>query len=185
MGSPSAAHRATRSRERRWWPALVVTATILAVVVGGRLVRGTAPTPAAVSVGDVRIEPRPGWTLDRSEAAFARLHRGPVVLDVYATPSSYTGPIGVATTYVDQVLRPGLARLSLGEPVAATIGNGTPAVRVGYVGMTDRGVAIEGVVVAASGVRSSVLFDASAPQGALAAVARDVGAMIDGAVVGS
>jgi len=172
-----------RVRERRWWPALVVAGAILALVLTGRLLGGVGSMPAPVTVGDLRVQPSPGWELDRSEPGAVRLRRGSAVLDIYASPSSYTGPGGVAASYVNQVLRPGLSQLTLAEPAPTTIAHGVPAVRVGYVGLTHDGVAIEGVVVAANGPRSAVVFDAAAPQGVLATVAGDVGAMIDQAVL--
>ena len=55
--------------------------------------------------------------------------------------------------------------------------------RFGYVGITEDGVPLEGVVIAASGTSASAVFDAYAPQGALATVIEDVRAMFDDAVV--
>jgi len=173
---------AQRVRERRWWPALVVTGLILALVVSGRLQEGATSAATPVAVGDALVQPRPGWELDLSEPGFARLRHGSALLDIYAAPSSYTGSDGAAASYVDQVLRPGLSRLTTAEPSSTAIAHGVPAVRIGYVGVTLDGVAIEGVVVAASGPRSAVVFDASAPEGALGTVAHDIGAMIDQAV---
>jgi hypothetical protein len=57
-------------------------------------------------------------------------------------------------------------------------------VRFGYVGVTSDGRAVEGLVVAASGVRASAIFDASAPNGELVTVADDLKTMIEGAVIG-
>jgi hypothetical protein len=173
---------APRVRERRWWPALVVALSILALVVGGQLVRGALPAVSPVTVGDVRVQPRPGWELDATQPGVARLRRGSAVLDIYAAPRSYTGPEGLAASYVDQVLRPGLSQLTTAQPTTTTIAGGVPAVRVGYVGLTPDGVAIEGVLVAADGPRSGVVFDAAAPEGTLATVVGDVDAMIDQAV---
>jgi len=172
-----------RVRERRWWPALAVTALILAVLATGQLVRGSTATAPPVRVGEVTVQPRPGWTPVTQTPTFARLQRGPATLDVAATTPSYTGPVGVAVSYVDQVLRPSLAQFTPGEAATATLSGGMPAVRVPYVGVTRGGVAIEGVLVAASGPRGAVVFDASAPEGTMASVAEDVGAMIDGAGV--
>jgi hypothetical protein len=56
-------------------------------------------------------------------------------------------------------------------------------VRFGYVGVTADGQAVEGVVVVATGVRTSAVFDAAAPKGELAAVAGDLRVMVDGARV--
>jgi hypothetical protein len=173
---------AQRVRERRWLPAIIVTASVLALIGGGRLVQGTAPASAPVTVGDVRVQPLPGWTLDQRQDGAARLRRGAAVLDIYAAPTSYTGAAGVAASYIQQVLRPDMRQLTTTEPSATTVAGGIPAVRVNYVGVTPDGVAIEGVVFAASGPRSAVVFDAAAPKGTLAAVAADVSGMIDQAV---
>jgi hypothetical protein len=172
---------AQRVRERRWLPAIIVTASILALVAGGQLVQRAALAPSPVAVGDVRVQPLPGWRLDRSEPQWVRLGRGSAVLDIYATPSSYTGPAGVAASYVAQVLRPSLWQFATGRSSSMTVA-GEPAVSIGYIGITHDGVAIEGVVVAASGSRSAVVFDVAAPKGALAAVAADVAHMLDRAV---
>jgi hypothetical protein len=173
---------AQRVRERRWWPALAVAGLILALVVGGQRAGGDGSAPSPVTVGSVRVAPRPGWELDRTEPNGARLRRGSTVLDIFAMPSSYTGAQGVATAYVDQVLRPSLRELRLAEPTSTTIAGGVPAVAIVYVGVTTDGIAIEGVVLAANGTHAAVVFDAAAPEGTLAAAAEDVDAMIDDAV---
>ncbi len=170
---------AQRVRERRWLPAIVLVALVLGLVLGGHAVAGPGSAPAAVAIDGVRVHPATGWDLVASSEGWARLHRGPAVLDIYAAPPAYTGPAGVAATYVEQVLRPSLVQVTIGEPAYTTIAGGVPAVRVGYVGVTDDGVAIEGVVVAASGASRAVVFDAAAPQGALATIAADVARMLD------
>jgi hypothetical protein len=170
---------AQRVRERRWWPALVVTASILALVAGGQAVRGEPATPQDLAVGDARVQPPAGWTLERSTPTAAELRRGPVVVTAQAAPSSYTGPVGLATTYVGNALRPALADLAADEPTPTTIGNGIPAARVPWVGVTDDGVAVEGLVVAAAGPRSSVVFVVAAPEGGLATVVADIARMLD------
>jgi hypothetical protein len=173
---------AQRVHERRWWPALAVAGLILALVVSGQRVGGDGSAPSPVTVGSVRVTPRPGWELDHAEPDGARLRRGSAVLDIFAAPSSYTGAQGVATSYVDRVLRPSLGELRLAEPASTTIAGGVPAVAIAYVGVTADGIAIEGVVLAANGTQTAAVFDAAAPEGTLAAVAEDVGAMIDHAV---
>jgi hypothetical protein len=60
------------------------------------------------------------------------------------------------------------------------LASGVPAVRVFYVGVTSDGQAVEGVVVVATGVRTSAVFDAAAPTGELAVVADDLRVMVDG-----
>jgi len=173
---------AQRVHERRWWPALAVAGLILALVVGGQRVGGDGSAHSPVTVGGVRVTPRPGWELDHAEPNVARLRRGSAVLDIFAMPSSYTGAQGLATGYVDQVLRPSLRELRLAEPTSTAIGGSVPAVAIAYVGVTTDGIAIEGVVLAANGTQAAVVFDAAAPEGTLAAAAEDVDAMIDEAV---
>jgi hypothetical protein len=174
---------AQRVPERRWWPALLVTALILALLGSGQLVRGPTAAAAPIRVGEVVVQPRPGWTPTTQTPTFVRLQQGPAALDIVATAPAYTGPVGIAAAYIDQVLRPSLAQFTSGEPVTTTVAGGVPAVRVPYVGVTNGGVAIEGVLVAASAPRAAVVFDASAPKGLLAGVAIDVGAMIDQAAI--
>ena len=106
---------AQRVRERRWWPALAVTGLILALLGSSQLVRGPMPTAPPVRVGEVVVQPRPGWAAVTETPTFARLQRGPATLDIVATTPTYTGAVGVAASYVDQVLRPTLAQLTLGE----------------------------------------------------------------------
>ena len=71
----------------------------------------------------------------------------------------------------------------IGEAAPTTLAGEVPAVRFGYQGITQDGVPLEGVVIAASGSTASVVFDAYAPRGELATVAGDLQAMIDGAEV--
>ncbi len=181
----SAAQRVT---ERRWLPAALVTALILVVAGGGvtaaHITAGAAGAPVAVGAA-VQVQPRAGWDLEsRSDAPpFARFHRGPVLVDVIAYPREPAGPLAVAQRYVAESLRPGLASVSVGEPAATTIAGGVEAVRFGYVGITNAGVPVEGVVVAANGATAAAVFDAYGPHGALATVADDLRAMIEGAVV--
>lgn len=172
-----------RVRERRWWPPLAVASSIVVLVVLAHTLAGAGSAPTAVGLDGVRLRPGPGWDLEGSQPGWVRLHRGPVVLDVVVTEPVSTGAVGVAASYVDGILRPGLAQLSVGEPAPTTVAGGVPAVQVGYVGVTRDGVAIEGVVVAASGARRAVVFDIAAPEGALAPVADDVREMLDGAEV--
>jgi hypothetical protein len=179
---------AQRVHERRWIPTLIVTALIVVVAQGARTVAdatagGTGP---AVTVGSaVTVQPRPGWDLESTstDPSIARLHRGPVFLDVVAYPPTAEGPAAVSARYVEQTLRPSLAQVSVGSAATTVLAGGVPAVRFGYVGITDDGVLLEGIVIAASGTTASVVFDAYAPHGELATVADDVRAMIDGAVV--
>ena len=179
---------AQRVRERRWVPTLIVTALVVVVAQGARTVAdATAPAPGPpITVGSVlTLQPRPGWDVVSTTAVppAARLHRGPVLLDVFVYPAASDGPGGVAARYVGDALRPSLAQVTIGEAAPTTLAGGVPAVRFGYVGVTDDGLQLQGVVIAASGSSASVVFDAYAPGGELATVAGDLQAMIDGAEV--
>jgi hypothetical protein len=180
-GSPTA--------EQRWVPALIVVALILLVVGGARglaaVVTGGVGGPVRVGAA-IEIQPRPGWDVEAISTAppSARLHRGPVVLDVLAAAPDPAGPNALADRYVTEHLRPQLSQLVLATPDATSLADGVPAVRFGYVGVTSDGRAVEGLVVAASGVRASAIFDASAPNGELVTVADDLKTMIEGAVIG-
>lgn len=177
---------AQRVRERRWLPLILVSALILVVSGGARTaaqVTAGTPGPPVTVGGDVRIQPLAGWDLEQSDDDGARFHRGPVLLDVFVGPPDPQGAASLAQRYVDSGLRASLAHVSVGEPGTTTIAGGVPAVRFGYVGITTDGVPIEGVVVAANGAHGAAVFDAYAPQGALATVADDLRTMIDTAAV--
>lgn len=173
--------------ERRWMPVLVVVALIGLVVGGGRSLSAlVAPDPeAALQVGAaVQLQPRAGWDVQTVAATpSARLHRGPVVLEVLAMGPDPSGPAAVAARYVAEHLRVRLSQLVFATPDPTTLANGVPAVRLGYVGVTADGRPVEGVVVAATSVQASAVFDAWAPSGELATVADDLHAMVDGAVI--
>jgi hypothetical protein len=177
------------SSERRWMPVIVVVVLIGLVVGGARLVSvAVAPdAQATVRVGAaVQLQPRPGWDVETvtTTPPTARLHRGPIVLDVLALAPEPAGPAAVAARYVDEHLQVSLTGLAFTTPDPTTLANGVPAVRVSYVGSTTDGRAVEGIVVAAAGTQASVVFDASAPSGELVTVADDLRAMVDHAVVG-
>ena len=177
-----------RVRERRWVPTLIVAALILIVAQGARTVADATAgaTGPPITVGSVlTLQPRPGWDVVSTTAVppAARLHRGPVLLDVFVYPVAPDGPGGVAARYVEGALRPSLAQVVIGEAAPITLAGGVPAVRFGYQGITEDGVPLEGVVIAASGSSASVVFDAYAPHGELPTVIEDVRAMVEGAEV--
>ena len=177
-----------RVRERRWVPTLIVASLILVVAQGARAVAdATAAAPGPpITVGSVlTLQPRPGWDVVSTTAVppAARLHRGPVLLDVFVYPAASDGPAGVAARYVEEALHPSLAQVTIGEAAPTTLAGGVPAVRFGYQGITEDGVPLEGVVIAASGSSASVVFDAYAPHGELPTVIEDVRAMVEGAEV--
>lgn len=175
--------------ERRWIPVLIVV-VLITLVVGGAQVLAMAPTnrtggPLVVG-GAVQIQPRPGWEVQTVTAVppSARLHRGPIVLDVWAMGPEPSGPGVLADRFVAEQLRLSLSQLAVATPAPTSLANGVPAVSIGYVGITTDGRAVEGVVVAATGIRASAVFDASAPSGELVTVADDLRAMVDHAVIG-
>jgi hypothetical protein len=176
---------ATPAQEWRWLPVLAVVVAIAMVVggakVGASLVTGTSATP--LRVGGLEMQPRPGWDVVWATDSTAALHRGPVILGVSSSGPEPDGPAAVAERYVDLVLGSRLVQLAVADPAPTALNDGTPAVRFGYVGVTADGQAVEGVVVVATGVRTSAVFDAAAPKGELAAVAGDLRVMVDGARV--
>ena len=128
-----------RVRERRWVPTLIVTALIVVVAQGARTVADatSAPPGPPITVGSVlTLQPRPGWDVVSTTAVppAARLHRGPVLLDVFVYPVAPDGPGGVAARYVEGALRPSLAQVVIGEAAPITLAGGVPAVRFGYAG---------------------------------------------------
>jgi hypothetical protein len=175
-------------RERRWVPTLIVTALIVVVAQGARTVADAtagAPGPPLTVGAAVTLQPRPGWDVITTTAVppATRLHRGPVFLDVFVYPAASDGPAGVAARYVEEALRGSLEQVTIGEAAPTTIAGGVPAVGFGYQGVTEDGVLLEGVVIAASGSSASAVFDAYAPHGELPTVIEDVRAMVDGAEV--
>jgi hypothetical protein len=177
----------TAPRPGRWGPLAIVVGLIAIVVGGGQLFAAavTAGTGATLQVGDLQIELRPGWDIESvtTSPSTARLHRGPVVLDVVELAPEPAGPTLVAQRYIAGRLRQTLSEITTGIPEGLRLADGAAAVRIAYVGVTTEGLAVEGVVTAAVGERSSGVFDASAPGGSLVAAAEDVRAMVDHAVV--
>ena len=168
------------------WAPVVIVVGIIAIVVGGGQVLARAVAPAVggvVHAGAVEVQPWPGWDVESVTTATARLHRGPVVLDIVASGPDATGPASIAVRYVEERLRPMLAQLVPTAPELVVLPSGATAARIGYVGLTPDGLPIEGVVTALAGPGSSAVFDAVAPRGELIGVAEDVQAMIDEAVV--
>ncbi|MDP9184755.1 MAG: hypothetical protein M3O29_03685, partial [Actinomycetota bacterium] len=149
------------------------------------VVTGGAGGPVRVGAA-IEIQPRPGWDVEAITTVppSARLHRGPVVLEVLAAAPDPAGPSALADRYVAEHLRPQLSQLVLATPDATSLADGVPAVRFSYIGVTSDGRVVDGLVVAATGARASAIFDASAPNGELVTVADDLKTMIDGAVIG-
>jgi hypothetical protein len=182
---PAAVEPQGVGRERRWLPVVIVTALIVVVAGGARtFADATAGSTGPIALGSVRVQPQPGWQVEGSvQPSAVRLHRGPVVLDVFAGGSFPGGPSALAAIYLNQRLVPTFARIVPSNFDPTLVVDGAPAVSFTYVGVTGDGVGIEGIVVAADTTDASVVFDAKAPKGELAASIEDIRAMIDGAVV--
>jgi hypothetical protein len=171
--------------ERRWLPVLIVTALIIVVAGGARtFADATASSTGPIVLGSVRVQPQPGWQVEGSvQPTAVRLHRGPVVLDVFAGGSFPGGPSALAAIYLDQRLVPAFVRIAHSDFDQALVVDGAPAVSFTYVGVTSDGVEIEGYVVAADTADASVVFDAKAPKGELTNAIEDIRTMIDGVVI--
>jgi hypothetical protein len=173
-----------RRTERRWIPALAVLGVIALVTGGGRGISDAlSDVSGVIDVSDaLRVHPVAGWTVDGPHQGegfrTVLLTHGTAAMQVTAAPG-VRQPFEILDAYVGAVLESGLGRLRVGQPQAATIG-GRPAAKVGYFGITEGGVAVEGVVVTAGAPSGEeVVFDVVAPQGDLATVAQDVVRMIE------
>jgi len=164
---------------------VVVTLLIVLVAEGVRSVAGpTVPAAGPVMIGNVRVQPQPGWQLEGpATPTFARLHKGPVVLDVAVGGPVPGGPVPLATLYRERQLEPAFAQFAQGLPESTLLPSGVAAIRFTYVGVTADGVAVEGLVVAVDTVDRSVVFDARAPSGELPGALDDIRAMIEGATL--
>jgi hypothetical protein len=178
-GVPSDVSRA----ERRWFPVVVVTLLLVLVAEGARSVADATVTGAGpVTLGNVRVQPQPGWQLESpATATFVRLHKGPVVLDVSVGGPVPGGPVLLATLYRERGLEPAFAQFSQGLPESTLLPGGVAAIRFTYVGVTADGVTLEGLVVAVDTEDASVVFDARAPSGELPGALDDIRTMIEGA----
>ncbi len=182
--SPAVPRDASR-KEWRWFPVVVVTLLIVLVAEGARSVAdATVPAAGPVMLGSLRVQPQPGWQLEGpATPTFARLHKGPVVLDVAVGGPVPGGPVLLATLYRERQLEPAFAQFAQGLPESTLLPSGVAAIRFTYVGVTADGVAVEGLVVAVDTVDRSVVFDARAPSGELPGALDDIRAMIEGATL--
>jgi hypothetical protein len=172
-------------RERRWLPVVIVTALLVAVAGGARSVAdATASDTGPVTMGSVRVQPPEGWQIEGSVTpTFARLHKGPVVLDITVEPSVAGGPVFLAALYREQQLEPSFAHLLPGASEQFVLASGVPAAGFNYLADTADGLLLEGLVIAADAPDASVVFDVRAPAGDLAGVREDVRTMIEGATI--
>jgi hypothetical protein len=179
--------------ERRWLPPIAILALIVFVTAGARGVEAALADPPgpAVVVGRVRIDPRPGWTeepglrLDEGSVHRRVVTRGGAALIVTSIEGRRDDARSLATEYLEMVLRQRFVQLRVTGARPVTVADALPGVRFAYLGVTHDRATVEGVVTAATGpAGDGVIFDALSPEGTLAGVASDVGAMIDGARVG-
>ncbi len=168
---------------RRWLAVLVVVAVLLFVAGGADAIAHAIAGPP-IQIAGVTLHPQAGWKVQRrgDDGSLHRvvLARGSGALDVTVI-DAYPGTAdGLARQYEDSVLAGQLDQLSVGDPEAGALDDGTPTVRYGYVGITHDGVAVEGVVTTAVGPEDTgVVFDAYAPKGGLASVVGGLASMID------
>jgi hypothetical protein len=162
---------------------------VLVFVAGGADVIARAIAGPPVQIAGATVHPEAGWEVIRRADA-GSLHRvvlaqGSEALDITAI-DDYQGTAGdLAQRYETSVLAGQLEQLSIGDPEAGALDDGTPTVRYAYIGITRDGVAVEGVVTTAVGsAGTGVIFDGFAPKGALASVAGGLASMIDRTEVG-
>jgi hypothetical protein len=181
-----------RGRERRWLPPIAVLCVILIMTVGARGIADALAEPPGGPVevgGVVGVQPRAGWTVasreDRGAFHEALLVRGAAGLSVVGIEEAGETPEVLAESYVQQVLHDRFVQLRTAGDGASAAVRGLPAIRFGYVGITDQGVTLEGIVTAVSAPSGNgAVFDAFAPEGDLTSVAQDLDAMIVGAEIG-
>lgn len=166
-------------------PVVLVTVLVVVVAGGARSVADATSTEAgAVTMGAVRVQPQPGWQQDGPVTpTVARLHKGPVVLEISVAGPVPGGPILLATLYRQQRLEPAFSQFATTSPESALLRNGAAAVRFTYVGISADGVSLEGLVVAAETADTSVVFDARAPSGVLAGALDDIREMVEGTTI--
>jgi hypothetical protein len=173
------------ARERRWMPVIVVTVLLVAVAGGARSVAdATATNAGPIAIGPVRVQPPEGWQVEGTVTPMsARLHKGPVVLDITVGPAVAGGPVLLATLYREQHLEPSFAHLLPGAPEQFVLTSGVPAARFDYLAGTADGVVLDGLVVAVSAPDASVVFDVRAPTGELTTVIEDIRTMVERATI--
>lgn len=178
---------AQRREERRWLPALAVLGVIV-FVTGGSQVVGSAivgPAGPAFDVGGiVTVMPEPGWGVvsvsEELETTQVLWRRGAAALLVVAIPRVDASAQDLARGYADDALSGRFAQLTIGDSDA----EGSERVSFGYVGVTDDGIAVEGVVVVVvEAAGDGVVFDGFAPKGSLGAAIEDLRRMVASAEV--
>ncbi len=185
--APSQPDEATARRrsERRWAPSLGVLAVILLVTGGADLVGGAIrERPEPIEVGEaVTVTLARGWevesALEEPDVSRVLLRSGRTDLLVIALSGGPVSALEVARDYA-AVLDARFAQVSIGDSTV----DGFERVRFGYVGISDDGLAIEGVVAVVSGASGdAAVFDGFAPKGSLGAAIGDLREMVGSAEV--
>jgi hypothetical protein len=171
--------------ERRWLPVVIVTVLLVVVAGGARSVAdATASTIGPLTMGSVRVQPPEGWQVEGSVSPTSvRLHKGPVVLDIFVGQPVPGGPVLLAAIYREQQLEPAFARVLPGESQAFLLSSGVPAAGFHYLAGTSDGIVLDGLVLAADAPDAAVVFDVRTPTGDLTDVVEDVRAMVEGATL--
>jgi hypothetical protein len=177
-------------RERRWFPVLVISAAMVAVVSGGHLAAdalGRARGAAVTVSPSVQITPLPGWELAERfvDPPGVRLTKGGASLDVLTLPSAGSDAELLAE-YIQQVLEPDAEQLQVsGQLEHVTLGSGLVGSRIAYVGLFgDVQAPVEGEVTAVvSPSGSGVLFDGWSPAGQLQFALDEIDATIASAEI--
>lgn len=172
-------------RERRWFPVLVISTTLVAVVSGGHLAAdalGRARGSVVTLSPSVQITPLPGWELAErfGDPPGIRLTKGGANLDVLTLPSGGSDAELLAE-YVQQVLEPDAEQLQVSEQLEqVTLASGLSGSRIAYVGLFgDVQAPVEGEVTAVvSPSGTGVLFDGWSPAGQLQFALDEIDAMI-------
>jgi hypothetical protein len=167
---------------------LIVVAVLLFVAGGADAIAHAIAGPP-IRIAGATVHPEAGWTvLRRADAGTLHrvvLVRGSDAVDVTAIDGYEGTAADLAQRYETGVLAGQLDQLSIGDPESGALEDGTPTVRYAYIGITDDGVAVEGIVTTTVGPDGTgVVFDAFAPKGALASVVADLTSMIDRTEVG-
>ncbi len=122
---------------------MLVVVAVLLFVAGGADAIAHAIAGPPIQIAGVTLHPQAGWEVQRrgDDGSLHRvvLARGSGALDVTVI-DAYPGTAdGLARQYEDSVLAGQLDQLSVGDPEAGALDDGTPTVRYGYIGITHTG----------------------------------------------
>jgi hypothetical protein len=131
-------------------------------------------TPVDVGSG-VAVYPPEGWTVTGSEQGQVVLQKGGVVALVLA--GAYDGTPAELEAEYSKAFFEANGQFSSGDPQSTEIGNGIPAVAVGYTGVSD-GNQLDGVMAIGVASGTGVVVNAFAPSGALEPVVADLDSLV-------